>query len=280
MLLSRWLNAVTSRLSHFRKRRSVRTRHGVTRGTSLSTAWSTRNLVAHSEQLEDRSLLAATLNVAVVGNGLGGASEAGYAATVAQLNDSTTFDITATLVTPSDVDTAGELAAYDAVLIGDDGDAHASFATYASALRAYVEGGGGLVTVGWAIYANAVTGQNSDIDAIVPVNAFNIDQEPQAPQTVTVDVTHPVTVGVTSASIADAGNYLSLPSSSLGHPQVDAGATSLASRGTDAAVVVANVSLGRSAYLPFIYTGKAFYNTTELRSGAADQLLEQAVHVS
>ena len=59
---------------------------------------------------------AQSIDVAVVeavGGGFGGG-----AAIVAQLNDDTFFDFTATLVDPSGVDSAAELAGYDAVVLG------------------------------------------------------------------------------------------------------------------------------------------------------------------
>ena len=60
---------------------------------------------------------ARAIEVAVVDTLVGG--EDGGTATVAQLNDDTFFDFTATLVDVSDVDSVAELAAYDVVVLGD-----------------------------------------------------------------------------------------------------------------------------------------------------------------
>src|SRR5262245_56178042 len=70
------------------------------------------------ESLENRRT--PVINVAVVGSA-GATDDSGFVATVAQLNDSTAFSFQASLVTSADVDTAGELSAFDAVVIGASG---------------------------------------------------------------------------------------------------------------------------------------------------------------
>jgi len=79
-----------------------------------------------------------------------GSGEGGGAATVAQLNDDTFFDFNATLVSAADIDTAGELAAYNVVVLGGSGNDNADWtAAMSSALRTWVEAGGGAVFTGW-----------------------------------------------------------------------------------------------------------------------------------
>jgi len=103
------------------------------------------------ETLEDRRVLT-PINVAVIGNGFGGQLEGGFNQIVSQLNNSTRFDFNATLINASQADTLAELQAYDAVVIGDEGSGLVDFATFAPALRSFVEAGGGVVGVGWLIY--------------------------------------------------------------------------------------------------------------------------------
>ena len=59
----------------------------------------------------------ATTTVAVVG----ATSSESSSSLAAQLNDDTYFDFDATVVSPGDVDSATELAAYDVVIIGGSG---------------------------------------------------------------------------------------------------------------------------------------------------------------
>src|SRR5262245_46964775 len=86
--------------------------------------------------------LTPAINVAVVGTG-GTGDDSGFAAIVAQLNDDTYFDFTATLVTASQVDTAAELSGYNAVVIGSTGQAGVGDpfdnTTFTAALRRRVE---------------------------------------------------------------------------------------------------------------------------------------------
>ncbi len=63
MLLSRWLNTFSSRLRGAHKRCAARSRHGVVRGTSLTSAMCSRLIACPSEQLEDRTLLAFDLSI-------------------------------------------------------------------------------------------------------------------------------------------------------------------------------------------------------------------------
>lgn len=87
-----------------------------------------------------------------------GDNSTGFIEIVNQLNNDTYFDFTATLVNSSQVDTAAELNAYNAVIIGNSGSNSAYMdPTFASALRSWVEAGAdwfpqaGLFSVTWII---------------------------------------------------------------------------------------------------------------------------------
>lgn len=235
------------------------------------------------ENLESRQLL--TMNVAVVGTGLGGGADSGFTYIRNQLNDSTTFDFNATLVAPTDVDTLAELQAYDTVVIGDSGNNQVDFGAFESVLRSYVEGGGGVVGAGWLIYGagNYTPPAHADIDAIIPVNTIDFDDEIQGTDITPNLTVHPVTAGVSAFNVSGAGGYVSIPRADT-QPRVDPGATVLATSfdtnsGTnEASVVVGDVGLGRSVYLGPIYAANSnIYSDANLRSGDGDRLLEQAV---
>ncbi len=214
-------------------------------------------------QVYDHTL--ATINVAVVGD-ISGGDQAGFNAIVNQLNDDTYFDFTATLVSSAQVDTAVELNAYNAVVIGNNGAAPVMNATFAAALRNWVEGGGGLVSTGWIVYGDT---NNLDIDAVVPVNTvasygFLMNQSVIPNGTI-----HPITTGVSPFLVSSFNEYAT--------GGIDSGATTLATASGQSVVVVANKVSGKSVYLGPIYSGKSSYSTTDLRTGNADRLLEQAV---
>src|SRR5262249_49265813 len=107
------------------------------------------------ESLEDRRTTA--INVAVVGTG-GLGDDSGFAATVTQLNDSTAFSFNATLVSAGQVDTVAELSAFNAVVIGSTGIGPPAVAdpfdnaAFTSALRTWVEAGGGVVMSGPGVW--------------------------------------------------------------------------------------------------------------------------------
>ncbi len=219
------------------------------------------------------------IRVAVVGGGTA-SNNTGFQAIVAQLNDDTFFNFNAVLVSPTDVDTVAELNAYDVVVIGGSGEGSSSvgqFAVYQSALRTWVEAGGGVVMTGWGVWQSGPTtpppSSHPDINAIIPVNtdAFYTFQNGGS---LNISATpHPVTAGVSGFSLVG-GDFIE--SSSGG---TDLGATVLGTDASgDAAVVVGSPVNGRSVYLGPIYAGMTpFYNNSELRLGNADHLLENAL---
>ena len=228
------------------------------------------------ESLENRCLLA--IDVAVVG---GNGDNSGFAAIVSQLNNDTYFDFNATLVTASAVDTVAELNSYKAVVIGNSGTTNGDpfdNAVFTSALKSWVQAGGGLVATGFLIYgAGTATGTPvPDIDAIVPVTTSGSYGFVGAGGVVNpVGVTHAVTVGVSAFGISG-GDDAEYPATS---PVVDSGATVLATVSGQPTVVAGPAGSGRSVYLGPIYAAASgTYNTAELRVGAPDRLLEQALH--
>ncbi|MBI2806017.1 MAG: Ig-like domain-containing protein [Planctomycetes bacterium] len=227
------------------------------------------------EPLEDR--LAPAITVAVVGTG-GVSDDSGFSAIVSQLNNDTYFNFTATLVSPYQVDTVGELNAYTVVVIGDNGISTNGnqFGAFAPALKTWVLAGGRVVATGWTIYgAGTATGAPvTEINDIIPVNtAGSFGNVGGGSPVVPNGAAHPVTAGVSVFSISSA-DYIEFPTST---PLVDSGATVLATSSGQPIVVVGSPGLGRAVYLGPIYSGASQYNTAELRSGSADRLLEQAV---
>src|SRR5436305_5559718 len=147
--------------------------HPLGRGRTLRRSAPRRRPTIRLETLDDR--LTPAITVAVVGSG-GATDDSGFQATVNQLNDDTYFDFTASLVNASQVDTAAELSAYNAVVIGSSGQGPNGDpfdnATFTAALKAWVQGGGGVVMSGPGVFG-AGTGTGTpipDIDAVIPVN--------------------------------------------------------------------------------------------------------------
>ena len=239
-----------------------------TRSKSLLSRKTSRTRVPRFEPLEERRLL--SINVAVVASGSG--YDSGFSALRNQLSDDTYFDFNASLVQPSDVDTVAELDAYDAVVIGNsghgiDGD---EFEQFAPALRTWVEAGGGVVATGWTVYgASADTGDPvADINAIVPVNTSGgygyLSDEILQPGS----ISHPITSGVSS--------FTATPYQEYSQWGAEPEATVLATSAGRHTVVVDNPGLGASVYLGPQYA-EGRYETSMLRSGDPDRLLEQSV---
>ncbi len=238
----------------------------------------------------------ATVNLSLVdAGGAGGAirvavvyniaeSLDGATRTAAQLNDSTVFDFDVSLLQVSAADTLAELSVYDVVVnAGQFGDPMTP--AYWAALRTYSESNeGGVITDGWFA---------STLEVFLSANANANFVSPIAPGGYTflgsgggfaVNSGHPITEGVTSITIGGGGNNLWEAALNL-----DAGAVSLASfNGADIfgstfghAVAYKDVAgQGRTAYVGGLYSEPElnFGPSGYLRTGAPDQLLEQAVN--
>jgi uncharacterized delta-60 repeat protein len=223
------------------------------------------------------------INVAIVQD-ISSLDTAGFVAIRNQLNDDTYFDFNATLVNSSQVDTLAKLNAYDVIVVGNNGyggtDAFSNL-TFTAALRSWVENhGGGVVMTGWGVYGAGASSPpaNTDVDAIIPVNTSGIMSFYSAPININIVGSHPITNGLGSVlQIAASGgsNYVEFPASS---PQLDTGAALLGQIGGAPVIVAAQKGAGRGVYLGPIYSGYSGYGTSALRTGAADRLLEQAVH--
>ncbi len=210
-----------------------------------------------------------------LGNGAGGggsggavrvAVHGGTSSFVAALNNSTLAGISAVSVNGNQLDTLGELQAYDVVIIGSQ-FVQNEFALFDAALRTWVEAGGGIVATGWTVYgAGAATGPvRPNIDAIVPVNTSGYYNYNYGGSLVVVDSSHPITDGV--SNFAMPGLYSEYPTGG-----VDAGAQVLATINGSPAVVVGSAGAGRG-----VYFGPTLTEWGGTPTGNLDRLIEQAV---
>ena len=212
--------------------------------------------------------LAATVNVGVIE---GDSLEGSYADLVAALNDSEVYDIDAELVVAADVTGVADLSGYDVIVIGSSG--HSDFSRYTDAFKGamdgYATGGGSVVTAAWTSYEGPST----------TLSWLPIDQASRdgayctGPTTVTPTVVHPIVDGV--GEFVDTSTYWETPGPALAGSEIIATGC-----GGKPAITVreATGGVGRLVYIGGTYTGDtASYKNEGLRSGAADQLMEQAV---
>ena len=201
---------------------------------------------------------------------------------VNQLNDDTYFDFTATAVHYSNADSLAELSNYDVVVHG--GLYYDAMSTqYYAALRDYVEAdAGGVVTTGLYGYTmrNYLSGQSrADADFVSPVayGTVNSSYGRETNRTLLFDTGHAITDGVASATVSGwsyfSANLLDADAVSLG---TNPGAFSGSYYQGYTAAYSEGDGLGNRAYLggEFAYS----FDGGGLRSGAFDQLLEQAVN--
>jgi hypothetical protein len=237
---------------------------------------------------------AQAIDVAVVETAGGGYG--GGAAVVAQLNDDTFFDFTATLVDPFGVDSAAELANYDAVVLGGSGLGIDPIWTtaMASALKVFVEGGGGVLMTGWGLWNSGPGGGPANaesaaiLDTFVPgdiVNGYSFFSSCCLPGTsiVLTDLSHPITDGLPDSFSYGFGCCLEYNSHDLQPGDVSLGTPSKQFSGpANALIYRENIGAGngRSVYLGALHLGSvSAYDSVQsgLRSGSGDQLLEQAL---
>jgi len=236
---------------------------------------------------------AQAIDVAVVERAGGGYG--GGAAVVAQLNDDTYFDFTATLVDPSGVDSAAELANYDAVVLGGSGFGNDPIWTVAmaSALKVFVEGGGGVLMTGWGHYNSFSAGPANAapaaiLDTFVPGdldNTYSFFFSLFSPGTTIVltDLGHPITKGLPDSVFYGFGCCLEYNRHPLQPGDVSLGEPSNPTFGPGHTLIYReNIGAGngRSVYLGAPHLGEpSSYPSIQpkLRSGPGDQLLEQAL---
>ena len=236
------------------------------------------------------------IRVAVVERASGGFG--GPAATVTQLNNDTFFDFTATLVSPSEVDSVAELADFDVVVLGGSGNLNNNLGDppwstdMANAIVAFVEGGGGLLVTGFGLFNANITGNNAARPILDTVAAGDLDSsfDLVSPNTTInlTDLTHPITRGLPWSVSYGSGfgleiNPLPLQPGdiSLGVPEGDPGLNPDSST-VNALIYRQDIGAGsgRSAYLGAPHLGSVSSSSSiqvGLRSGDGDQLLEQAV---
>ena len=222
--------------------------------------------------------VASTLNIAVVYDAGGDA-----AAVVDQLNDTGAFSFHATAVHYTDADSLAELSAYDVIIHA--GDYNEGFSPeYWQALQAYVQADqGGVVTTGWMARslsgdANFGAGQTA-ADYVTPVTEAYIPEWggtgyfwwSYSDDDVLPNTGHPVTAGIPVLPTPDANQFFERTF------QSDAGAQDWSNWGYGAIVTKETANEGNLVYLGGQYTESGSIEGN-LRTGAWDQLLEQAVN--
>ena len=177
------------------------------------------------------------------------------------------------IVTGIDIDSASELANYDVVVTGDEGNNANDFHTYQSALKDWVRGGGGFVGLGWIVYGvyRDSAWQMDSMMAVTCTLDYNFFTTGQVHVT---DSLHPVTAGVNDFNIQNYGEWA--------NAGIQPGATMLGDY-TDgsgqASIAVREVGAGRSVYLGPIYFGnfQGYQNEPYYDDPDAMRLLKQAI---
>ena len=220
-----------------------------------------------------------------------GSSIGSGADVVAQLNDDTHYDFTATLVSASDIDTAAELANYDVVVFGASGSSktdHDWTETMATAVETWVSGGGGTVGTGWIDYVIDSTSVDVLMDDLLPIDAspetgnYWCQYDNDWPGYDFGSTTHPIADGLSNFN--GGGSHIEvspLTPDEASYEIVATGTGNCTSNNgqpssPDYAVVAGERGSGRTVFLGGIYMASANY-TTNLRTGDDDQLLENAV---
>ena len=235
---------------------------------------------------------AQAIDVAVVEKAGGG--DGGGAAVVAQLNDDTYFDFTATLVDPFGVDSAAELASYDAVVLGGSGLGNDPIWTtdMANALRDFVEGGGGVLMTGWGQYNSFSAGPANAAPAAI-LDTFvpgNLDKDYSysccVPDTsiVLTYLDHPITQDLPDSFSYGVGCCLEYDRHTPQPGDVSLGVPANPTFFEPGHALIYREDIGagngRSVYLGAPHLGSVRkYSSIQsgLRSGPGDQLLEQAL---
>ncbi len=201
---------------------------------------------------------AKTINVAVEGGD-------GAQAIADQLNGDSEFTFNATVITADQV-TAGNLGGYDAVILADTPSDLPDQNAFDQSIEAFQRAGGGVVTLPTSIYTGS---------SFLPV--ANVGTANETDQTVTFSGTSPITAGLTT--------FDDLPQIETSQ-SLSGDATALATA-PDGTIVVAalqpdlgnNSAAGRSVFLglPYEDPNASSNANSGVRSGAEDQLLQQAV---
>jgi hypothetical protein len=159
----------------------------------------------------------------------------------------------ATIVNGSNIDTLEELNNFDVVVIGDSGWDEDDFSVFQTALKAWVQNGGGVVATGCTIFAMPAGG---DLDDILPVSP-PYDFESFGNVTIISDEGSEITQGVDTFPIYD---YVEFPMSHKADPGAAVLGVTLSTGNTNITtptfmpVIVSWVyGLGKAVYLGPIY---------------------------
>ena len=234
----------------------------------------------HGAQKPHSNTSSAPIKVAVVSD-VSNSGSGGRSATVLQLNDDTYYDFEATGLDVDEVDSALELANYDVVIIGGTGNGSNGgyTTTFYSALNTWRKTGKGILSTAWFVFESRSLTSNVDVQESTPyVENGRYGAMTKAQGTVTIlDSEHNVTDGISDFSITS--NYLEFP----GSYSLDTGAERLGSTSssTNACSICVHDhgSNGKTGYLGGQYMSNPnSYNTSNMRDGTEDKLLEQMVN--
>jgi type 1 glutamine amidotransferase len=161
-----------------------------------------------------------------------------------------------TIVNGSSIDTVEKLNDFDVVVIGDSGHADSDFLVFQTALKEWVQNGGGVVATGWILWAMVV---DSDLDDIVPVSP-PYDFESSGNVTMISGAENSITQGVDPFSIY---GDVEFPESHAADPgatvlgfTMSTGSTNVTVSDMPMPVVVSwSYGLGKTVYLGPIYFG-------------------------
>ena len=204
----------------------------------------------------------------------------GRSSTVAQLNDDTYYDFTATALSVNEADQSSELANYDVVIIGGSGHGGSGYtSTFYSALYTFMQSGGGILCASWFIHESSseYNGGGEQATHVAAITPYEDDggYGYMSSGTVTILSTdHNVTSGISNFS--NTANYVEFEDA------IDSGAEKLGSASTNSSactiVVHDHGSNGRTGYLGGMYMARSTYGNSSMRSGVEDRLLEQMVY--
>lgn len=194
---------------------------------------------------------------------------------VSQLNDDTWADFSATLVTAGDIDSMGELANYDVVILGDSGTRNQDWTeAMSTALRDWVLAGGSAVLTGWGNYGMAVSNTiNDPLDEIFPTQNIASTNDFDDSNTVMniLQPGHPIFTGLSDFSF---GAGCCTESNPL---PIEPDDDELATIAGSTVVATKSPGSGTTVYLGPVYMGNTGYYVAGLRAGDPDRLLEQGV---
>ena len=181
------------------------------------------------------------------------------------------------LVTWDSINTTGRLANYDVIVTGDVGYSDNDFLNYQDTLKKWVRNGGGLVTLGWAVFG--IAGKPAPhMDSVCAVKAIGGGYNFLTSGTVHItNGSHPITTGVSDFNVQSYGEYAN---SDTWPGAIRLGNYSGAP--TYSSIACRNVGSGRSVYLGPIYFGTftGYGNRPYYSDSNAVRLLRQAIQWS